>query len=142
MDHIAIMKKSWKLLPKILSGDKTIESRWYMNKSAPWDKIKAGETVYFKDSGDPVTVKAQVSEVKQFDLRHTLLSKILEQYGSKSKICLSNPDPDSPYFKGKNYCILIFLKEVEPIKPFDINKKGFGISSAWLCVKDINTIKQ
>lgn len=29
MEHVAIMKKSWGLTRKILSGEKTIESRWY-----------------------------------------------------------------------------------------------------------------
>jgi hypothetical protein len=63
MQHIAIMKKSWGLLSKIISGEKKIESRWYMAKCAPWDRIGAGEIVYFKDSGCPVTIKTKVSKV-------------------------------------------------------------------------------
>ena len=66
MHHIAIMKKEWKLTQKILSGEKKIESRWYSNRSAPWGKIKAGETVYFKDSGEPVSIKAEVVKVLEF----------------------------------------------------------------------------
>ncbi len=66
MDHVAIMKKSWGLLPKILSGEKKIESRWYKFKRSPWDKINTNDTVYFKDSGDPVLIKAKVSKFLQF----------------------------------------------------------------------------
>jgi len=66
MDHIAIMKKSWGLLPKILSGEKTCESRWYKFKRDPWDKVKEGDTLWFKDSGEPVSVKARVRKVSQF----------------------------------------------------------------------------
>ena len=44
MDHIAIMKRSWGFTGKILSGKKSIESRWLMVKCAPWDKVKAGDT--------------------------------------------------------------------------------------------------
>ena len=44
MDHVAIMKKSWGLIPKILDGRKKIESRWGIHKCSPWgkdiDKIK------------------------------------------------------------------------------------------------------
>lgn len=29
MEHVAIMRKSWGLTDKILSGQKKIESRWY-----------------------------------------------------------------------------------------------------------------
>ena len=48
MEHVAIMKKSWGLTEKILTGAKKIESRWYKNKHTPWNRIKSGEIVYFK----------------------------------------------------------------------------------------------
>src|SRR3989338_11329211 len=82
MEHVAIMRKSWKLTEKILTGQKKIESRWYYNKSAPWDKIRAGETIYFKDSGEPVTIKAEVDKVLQFsDMTPEIVKKILGDYG-------------------------------------------------------------
>ena len=68
MEHLAILDQKRKLLGKIISGEKTIESRWYKAKVTPWDRIKAGETVYFKESGEPVRVKATVSEALQFYL--------------------------------------------------------------------------
>ncbi len=40
MDHVAVMKKSWGLVPKILAGEKICESRWYKSKRPPWDIIK------------------------------------------------------------------------------------------------------
>ena len=66
MEHIAIMKKSWKFIDKILTGEKTIESRWYTSRRVPWNRIKKGETIYFKDSGEPVTIKAEADKVLQF----------------------------------------------------------------------------
>lgn len=60
MQHVAIIKKSWGLTEKVLNGQKKIESRWYMAKHAPWDRIKEGEVVCFKDSGEPVSLKAEV----------------------------------------------------------------------------------
>ena len=56
MEHLAIMRKSWGLTKKILSGEKKIESRWYKSKYPPWGKIRSGEIVYFKDSGEPVSI--------------------------------------------------------------------------------------
>jgi len=82
MDHLAIMRKSWCLTEKILRGEKTIESRWYKNKISPFDKIKVEDIVYFKDSGEPVKMKAEVSDVKQFsDLTPEKVRNILEKYG-------------------------------------------------------------
>jgi hypothetical protein len=82
MEHIAIMKKSWGLTQKILTGEKSIESRWYKTRCVPWGKIKAREFVYFKDSGEPVTIRAEVEKVMQFSgLNPGKVREILEKYG-------------------------------------------------------------
>ena len=60
-NHIAIMKKSWGLIPKILDGTKTCESRWYRSRVAPWDKIRPGDNLYFKNAGEPVSIKTKNS---------------------------------------------------------------------------------
>ncbi len=87
MHHVAIMKKSWGLTQKILSGEKNIESRWYKAKCAPWDRIKPGDMVYFKDSGESVTLKAQVHKFLQFsDLTPQKVQEILNQYGKEDGI--------------------------------------------------------
>ena len=62
MEHLAIMRKSWGLTQKILTGQKKIESRWYKNKYRPWNQIQKGDVIYFKDSGEPVTIKATVKK--------------------------------------------------------------------------------
>jgi hypothetical protein len=131
MDHIAIMKKSWKLIPKILSGEKKIESRWGVNKCAPWGKAKAGDTIYFKNSGEPITVKAKVLKVEQFEnLTHQKIKEIINKING-----------DMAWAKNKHYCTLIYLTEVEEVKPFNINKKGFGSAAAWLTIPNITKIK-
>lgn len=140
MEHIAIMKKSWKLTQKIISGQKKIESRWYKSKHAPWDRISAGETVYFKDSGEPVSIKAEVEKILQFsDLTQERVRNILEKYGKE--ISVNNIVESFELNKNKKYCMLIFLTNPQKIKPFKINKKGFGIMSAWICVPKIGDIK-
>lgn len=142
LDHLAIMRKSWGLTPKILSGEKKIESRWYVNKYQPWDRIKAGEKVYFKDSGDPVTVVAEVDKVLQFaDLTPERVSEILDQYGHDDGLTKDKIPEFFEMFRNKKYCMLIYLKDPKKIEPFEINKKGFGMMAAWKSVDDINKIK-
>ena len=139
MDHVAVMKKSWGLTEKILSGEKKIESRWYMARCAPWDRIKAGDAVFFKNSGEPVTIKTIVSKILQFsDLNPKKVKEILEKYGKDIGIFEWVGMAD---FLQKKYCLLIFLKNPVKIKPFEINKKGFGMMSAWITVDSINKIK-
>jgi predicted transcriptional regulator len=140
MNHIAIMKKSWDLIPKILEGTKTIESRWYKARFAPWDRVHSGDTIYFKDSGEPVTVVAQVSKVLQFkDLDKQKFITIIENYAEE--ICLLSTEYND-YYKSRNYCILIFLENSRKLdKPFNIDKTGYGNACAWMCVEDVEDIK-
>ena len=142
MEHVAIMRKSWGLTQKILSGQKKIESRWYKVKYSPWDKIKSDEIVYFKDSGEPVTIKAEVEKVIQFsDLTSEKVKEILYQYGQADGLGIDKIPEFFDMFKNKKYCMLIFLKNPQKIEPFDIDKSGFGTMSAWISVEDVNRIK-
>ena len=142
MHHLAIMRKSWGLLPKILTGEKTIESRWYKNKYSPWDKINKGDIVYFKNSGEPVTVKTEVFNILQYaGLKPARVREILQEYGAKIGLGINEIDKYYEMFKEKNYCLLIFLKNPEKIEPFEIDKSGFGAMSAWIMVDDISRIK-
>lgn len=139
MDHIAIMNKKWKLVPKILNGSKTIESRWYVNKIKPWNSIKANDNIYFKNSGEPITAYAKVSKVLQFDnLDKVKFEDIMKRYADNIQLLTREYNE---YYQSKHYCILIFLKDVRPLKRFNISKKGFGSACAWMCIDDINTIK-
>ena len=60
-----------------------------MNKIAPWDKIHVGETVYFKNAGEPITAKATVKRILQFSninnnspqTQNKSLLQILTQFG-------------------------------------------------------------
>jgi ASC-1-like (ASCH) protein len=143
MEHIAIMRKSWGLTDKILNGQKKIESRWYSVKYKPWDSIKEGETVYFKDSGEPVRIKAEVSKVMQFaDLTPKRVREILGEYGKNDGIEPEKIPEFFERFRDKKYCILIFLKNPTEIKPFDIDKTGFGAMSAWITIDNIPKIKK
>lgn len=143
MDHIAIMRKSWGLIPKILSGEKKIESRWYKNKSTPWGKIKTGDIIYFKNTGELVSVRAKVSKVLQFDnLTPKKVREIIIKYGRADGIEKKKISFFFNLFKNKKYCLLIFIKNLKKIKPFNINKRGFGMMAAWISVPKIGKIRK
>jgi len=136
MQHIAILSRQGKILSKILSGEKTIESRWYKHRRNPWNTIAAGETVYFKESGEPVSATAIVDEVMQF--QDFDAEALIDKYGPKIGV-------DSSFARqvaDKRYCILIFLKNVRNIDPFTIDKTGYGLMSAWLCVDDVSVLRK
>lgn len=149
MDHIAILRKANiskgdNLLRDILNGTKTIESRWYVNRISPWDKINKGDVVYFKESGSPITAKANVSKIIQLDnLNDITIKNLISEFGKAISPGTSNEQWSNWIKKQtkKRYCILVFLKDVEKVKPFNIDKTGYGISSAWLPVGSIHKVK-
>jgi hypothetical protein len=114
-----------------------------MSRYAPWNRIKANETVYFKDSGSPVSVKAEVSKVIQVsDLNSKKVKEILYKFGKKDGLGIKDIPKFIQMFKNKKYCMLIFLKNPKEIKPFQIDKTGFGLMSAWISVEDVGKIKK
>lgn len=44
-------------------------------------------------------------------------------------------------FRDKKYGILIFLAKAQKVKPFQIDKKGFGAMASWITIDDINKVK-
>ena len=143
MEHVAIMQKSWGLTEKIATGQKVIESRWYKVKYAPWRRIAPGEKVYFKNAGEPVTIQVEVDQVLYFsDLTPEKVQALLTKYGKD----LGIDEPDMPKFfemlKYKRYCMLIFLKKVQRIPPFEIDKTDFGMMSSWICVENVAEIRK
>ncbi len=139
MHHLAILSKEKKLLAKIISGEKTIESRWYKFRKTPYENIAPGDTIYFKESGDPITAKAEVAKALFFSgLTPEKIRQLLEEYGKQIGISKTY----AKKLQGKNFCALIFLRNVERVKPFGIDKKGFGMMAAWITVKDIKSIKR
>jgi len=139
MEHLAILSTKRKLLSKILTGDKKIESRWYKFKRPPFGSISKGDTIYFKESGKPVSAKAKAENVLTYEnLTRNNIIKIIKKYGNLIGIDLNFVDK----VKDKRLCILIFLNNVQKIEPFEINKKGYGLMNAWISINDINKIKK
>lgn len=136
------MKKQWELLPKILSGEKTVESRWYKNKARPWNSIKKGDTIYFKNTGSPVTAVTTVSKVEQFEnLNPKTIQAILTKYSHKDLGTTNISEEIMEYVKNKRYCILVHLTHPKSLTPFNIDKTGFGSMSAWITLENISKIK-
>jgi ASC-1-like (ASCH) protein len=141
--HLAIMKKSWGLLPKIIDGSKTIESRWSIHKPPFWDKVRVGDIVYFKNSGEPVTVRTVCSDVKKI---HPLtgedsVKSVLEEFAIQDGIGVEEMLKYQVLFAHKQYCMLIYIKDPTEIEPFNINKKGFALQAAWLTAQSVEEFK-
>lgn len=81
MQHIAILKQ--KFFNMILSGEKTIESRWGMHRVAPYNIVFVGDEILLKETGKDVTATAKVKDVKYFELTPQIVEEIRIKYGKE-----------------------------------------------------------
>lgn len=133
MHHLAILTKGYD--EKIAQGIKIIESRFYRSKQAPWDKVSPGDTIFFKVSGGPVALRAEVEWVKQFsDLTPVKIQEIVNKYGDE---IAAKPEYWTIKHDSK-YAILIKLKNVGYINNFLV---GRSYGSAWVTVDNIDKLK-
>ncbi len=136
------MKKSWGLIPKILNKTKIAESRWYKVKIVPWNRIQKGDNLYFKNSGEPITVKVKVTKVIQYEVSNNKRAlEIMKKHAEKDLGIKEIPFEILNYIKDKKYAIIVFFNKVKEIKPFNIDKIGFGAMVAWITINNINKIK-
>lgn len=144
MHHLAIMNKKWGMIEKILSGEKTVESRWCEKRNCPWDKVAVEDLIYFKNSGESVYTKAIISKVTQYEnLTVNEILKILNKYHTSLGIEKSELNKYFELFKRKKYCVLMFLTKIERVEPFNIDKKRARKSPmvAWVTLSNISEIK-
>ena len=76
--HLAVMTGPY--LELVLSGDKTIESRFHRVRQAPLFTAAAGDIVVFKQSGGPVSALAVLSAVQFLDVEQTPLGEIRRRF--------------------------------------------------------------
>jgi hypothetical protein len=128
-EHIAILSHK-SVLDKILSGEKTIESRFSRVKGVPFGQISAGDTVYFKLSGGPVLGKAKVAAVEEHEnLNPRRIEELARQYARELAISV---DFLARKLESK-FATLIFLVEVGPCDPWSYKQEG---RSGWIILPE------
>ena len=130
MQHIAILRK--KYYDMVISGEKTIESRFSMNKIAPYNKINVGDILWIKETGKDVTLKVIVDKVKFYELTPEIVEKIRINYGKE--IGTDKPQ-DWTSTLQKKYGTLIWLKNIERIEPKKVKRSN---GAGWIVVDKID----
>ncbi len=128
MKHIAILRQPF--FNMVLSGEKTIESRWSMHKVAPYGKVKVGDLILLKETGKDVTATARVKDVKYYELTPFVAEDIKMNFGKEIGI---DKFENWEVYAHKNYCTLIWLEDVKKIDPIQVPRSN---GAGWIVVKD------
>lgn len=127
--HLALF--SGDLGEKILSGEKSIESRFSKAKIAPFAQISSGDLVYIKPVGKEIIGQFRVKKVIFYDgLTKEDLEEIRKKYKSELAV-------DPTFWLEKEGCLyasLIFIGQTERFltPPVKINKKD---QRGWLVIE-------
>ena len=128
MKHVAILKQPF--FDMILSGEKTIESRFSMNKIVPFNKVSIGDEIYLKQTGKQVTAKAEVDKVQYYQLTPEMAEQIRKDFGKQIG---TDKFEDWETTRNKRYCTLIWLKNVKKISPVEVPRSN---GAGWLLLED------
>jgi predicted transcriptional regulator len=111
--HLAIMKPA--TIQAILSGHKTIESRFSQARIAPFGVISPGDLVYMKEPGGEIIGQFRVKKVYSYQgLTTEDIDQIIAIYGPL--INSGEASEDKAYWKAKRtsrYGTLVFISGVE-----------------------------
>ena len=128
MKHIAILKQPF--FDMVLSGEKTIESRWSMYKSAPYQKIKVGDTLLLKETGKSVTATAKMKRVEFYELTPEKVEEIRLKFGKQIG---TDKFKDWQSTLNKKFCTLIWVSEVKQMPPMPVPRSN---GAGWIILKE------
>jgi len=124
--HLAIFIEPF--LTYVLNGKKKWESRFSINKCAPYQSVNKGDCILIKKSGGPIVAIGEVSDVWYFHLDKKSFAEIKKNYSDL--LCIEDPI----FWETKKfaeYATIINLKNIKKIEPININKKD---RRGWLII--------
>ncbi len=126
--HLAILVNPY--LERILSGRKTIESRFSIQRRTPYQQIQQGDVILFKRSGGPILGIGLVDEVKFYQLTPAVLAHIQTTYATELGI-------DDPNFWSERaraaYGTLTRVSQVRRLPPIPFVKHD---QRAWIVLQN------
>ena len=129
MIHIAVLLRPY--LDLILQGEKTVECRLTMQARDPFERIEAGERIYFKQSAGPYAATATVEHALfESNLTPRRISQIRRDYNHLIR-------GEEAFWRSKrdaNFASLVWLKDVEQTTSGPAIRPLQGV--AWLCLDE------
>lgn len=128
--HLAVLIEPY--LEYIFAGKKTVESRFSLNRVAPFEEVQENDVVLLKRSGGPIVGLALVG---QTDFYHLLPSTWRQVKSLSREICA---DAEFWYSrKDKRYASLMHISDITPIDPIAIEKAD---RRAWVVLDKLGTL--
>jgi hypothetical protein len=116
--HLAVMIEPY--LRFLLSGAKTVESRFSVNRCAPYEQVNKGDVILLKKSGGPVVGLCQVAHRWFYRLNPNSWRAIKQEFAEY--LCIQDPT----FWKEResaSFATLIKVQHVRSITPIKVEKR-------------------
>lgn len=115
--HLAIFVEPF--LDYILEGKKTIESRFSIRRTPPFDVARKGDIIFLKRTSGPIVGVCKAENVWHYDLDPTTLEELRNKYA----VALCADDPEFWAVRADAaFATLIRISNVKPLRDIDIKK--------------------
>jgi hypothetical protein len=125
--HLAVFVEPF--LGYVLDGSKTVESRFSVNRCAPFGKVSQGDIVLLKKAGGPVVGVVRVRTVWSYELDKKSWKMIRERF----TVALRAQDPEFwDRRRAATYATLMLLDKVLALEPIEWQKRD---RRGWVVVR-------
>jgi len=128
--HLAVLVEPF--LEYLLVGKKTVESRFSINRVAPFEEVQSDDVILLKRSGGPVVGLALVGHTEYFHLMPKTWSRVRS---FSRQICA-----DAAFWKSrrnKRYASLMHIADIIAVEPFAVNKTD---RRAWVVLDHVGSL--
>jgi hypothetical protein len=125
--HLAVFVEPY--LRFVLEGKKTVESRFSLNRHAPYEQVHNGDLLVLKKSSGPICGLCRVSHVWYYRLDPSSWAEI---EGHAAALCMD----ESPFWANKrkaSFATLMRIEKVMPVSDIPIDK---GDPRSWVVLKN------
>lgn len=134
--HIGIFTEPF--LSLLIAGEKTMESRFSINRIAPFQKVKQGDIVYIKKSGGMVCGYFIVGKSQYVSMPSRTKLVELKNKFSKS-ICSDSVENFWESKQNAQFISLLSIKLIHTINPLEIDKRD---RTAWVTIRSSTNLTE
>jgi hypothetical protein len=139
MDHVVYVDARENELDKLLDGRKKMIIRGATGRKLPYGRVNKDDVLYFinNDGSGLIKAKGVVESVYNSDKMSKDESiKLVKMNQDKLKLS----ENQFKRWGGKRYIVLIEVRDIELVTPFEIDRSNFGNMDDWLFIQNINRV--
>jgi hypothetical protein len=140
MDHVVYVDAKAKEMDALLKAEKTMIIRGAAGRKMPYGRVEGGDILYFINNNAEGVVKARAkvsSVINTEKMTQEESISLVESHQAQLQLTARQ----FKRWAGKRYLVLIAVKDVEPVRPFPIDKSDYGSMDDWLRVEKIDNVR-